>query len=53
MVWSIGMVAALQVVHVQADFGREELRVEYRRLLTRIAVHPADIADVGNSFRYF
>ena len=41
------MVEALQVVHVQADFGREELRIEYRRLLARVAVQPADIAVVG------
>ena len=39
-------IEALQVVDVQADFRREELRVEYRRLLARVAVQPADVAVV-------
>src|SRR3982075_4092190 len=41
------MVHGLHVVRVETDFGRKELRIEYRVLFTRSAVHPADIADIG------
>ena len=42
-----GMVGVLQIIHVKADFGCEELRIENRRLLTRGTVHPAHITHIG------
>ena len=43
----VRMIETLHVVHVEANFGREELGVEDRGFATRRAVHPAHIANVG------